>query len=349
MKKTSSNIRDVALLAGVSPGSVSKVLNFSPDCRVSPEIRERILNAARELEYTPNVNAKRLFSKYSKVVALVVPPPVIGAGSAFADRHLCHILGGIEEELFHQGYRLMFISNRKVCGSSREFLELYTGKCLDGLIVWGAEADEAYWAEVNAREIPLVFLSSIPQSLEGKAHFISSDYRSAARAVTRKVLTAGHRKIIFLDGQSAQYVRKEIYRGMEEAFNDSGLISRDILTFKRKPFEGDFAPSFVREYMDSAERAGAIIALNYSSIVEIRNELANHAIYCPRDISLACFDGAAEEKDSSLVRCIPDDWQLGIRAAHILLSTIQKQGRSVVTELHAAAPTGGKSIAERKF
>ena len=42
IRKSNSNIRDVASLAGVSPGSVSKVLNSSPGCRVSPEIRERI-------------------------------------------------------------------------------------------------------------------------------------------------------------------------------------------------------------------------------------------------------------------------------------------------------------------
>lgn len=70
--------------------------------------------------------------------------------SAFEDRHLCRILGGIEEELFREGYRLMFISNRRTIGDSREFLELHSSRYMDGLIVWGAEADEAYWAEVAA-------------------------------------------------------------------------------------------------------------------------------------------------------------------------------------------------------
>ena len=233
IRKSNSNIRDVASLAGVSPGSVSKVLNSSPDCRVSPEIRERIFDAARKLEYTPNINAKRLFSKRTGVVALVVPPPIAGAGSAFEDRHLCRILGGIEEELFREGYRLMFISNRRTIGDSREFLELHSSRYMDGLIVWGAEADEAYWAEVAARGIPLVFVSSIPENLEGKANFISSDYRNAARIITRKVLAAGHRKMVFLDGQSAGFVRKEIKRGMEDAFDEFELSSRDILSCRR--------------------------------------------------------------------------------------------------------------------
>lgn len=346
IRKSNSNIRDVASLAGVSPGSVSKVLNSSPDCRVSPEIRERIFDAARKLEYTPNINAKRLFSKRTGVVALVVPPPIAGAGSAFEDRHLCRILGGIEEELFREGYRLMFISNRRTIGDSREFLELHSSRYMDGLIVWGAEADEAYWAEVAARGIPLVFVSSIPENLEGKANFISSDYRNAARIITRKVLAAGHRKMVFLDGQSAGFVRKEIKRGMEDAFDEFELSSRDILSYRRKPFEGDFALPFVREYMASAERAGIIVTLNYSSAVAVRNELANYGVYCPRDISLACFDSAKEERDGALVRCVPDDWQLGSRAVRALLSAVRKRDLPVVTELLAAAVTGYRSIAE---
>lgn len=344
IKKSSSNIRDVALLAGVSPGSVSKVLNASSVCRVSPELQLRIFDAAKKLEYTPNINAKRLFSKRTGIVALVVPPPSAGAGSAFEDRHLCRILGGIEHELFQQGYRLMFISNRKEIESSRELLELYSSKYMDGLIVWGAKGNEAYWEEVVARGIPLVFVSSIPENLDGKANFISSDYRNAARIVTRKVLAAGHRKIMFLGGQSAEFVMREIFRGMQDTLAEFGLPPETI-SHRQKLSEGDFAAPFVREYMAAAERASAIITLNYSSAVGVRSELANHGISCPRDVSMACFDAASEEKDNSLVRCVPDDWHLGVRAVSTLLSTVQKYDRPAATELLSVTEAGGESIA----
>lgn len=88
-----------------------------------------------------------------------------------------------------------------------------------------------------------MFVSSIPENLEGKANFISSDYRNAARIITRKVLAAGHRKMVFLDGQSAGFVRKEIKRGMEDAFDEfdslrgisfpaGGNLSRGISPFR---------------------------------------------------------------------------------------------------------------------
>lgn len=76
--------------------------------------------------------------------------------------------------------------------------------------------------------------------------------------------------------------------------------------------------------------------------------LANYGVYCPRDISLACFDSAGkmEEPGRRPGPLCADDWQLGSRAVRALLSAVRKRDLPVVTELLAAAVTGDRSIAE---
>ncbi|MDW7990544.1 MAG: LacI family DNA-binding transcriptional regulator, partial [Anaerolineae bacterium] len=63
--------RDVARLAGVSRTTVSLVLNNVPDVHISPETRQRVLEAARQLNYYPDASARRLVSGKTRTIALV--------------------------------------------------------------------------------------------------------------------------------------------------------------------------------------------------------------------------------------------------------------------------------------
>lgn len=76
-RKASCSIRDLARYVGLSTCTVSKVLNNRSDFKTQEETRQRVLEAARTLNYVPNVNAQRLFQKKSGIIGLLIPSQTI--------------------------------------------------------------------------------------------------------------------------------------------------------------------------------------------------------------------------------------------------------------------------------
>ena len=128
------NMRDVARAAGVSPGTVSRVLsNRMGRTRVSVATRQKILDAVRTLDYVPNINARRLFSNRSGVFGLVLPRFDFPMRRMFEDQHLMRILAGIEETISPEGYRVLLIFADRDFVSGKEYLNIFRSKQLDGV------------------------------------------------------------------------------------------------------------------------------------------------------------------------------------------------------------------------
>ena len=102
-RKASCSIRDLARYVGLSTCTVSKVLNNRSDFKIQEETRQRVLEAARTLNYVPNVNAQRLFQKKSGIIGLLIPSQTDG-DNAFADNHFVNMLAGLERPLLESGY-----------------------------------------------------------------------------------------------------------------------------------------------------------------------------------------------------------------------------------------------------
>ena len=105
----SCSIRDLARYVGLSTCTVSKVLNNWAGRKIPPATQERVLAAARELNYVPNVNAQRLFRRRSGVIGLLVPAHPMTPGNVFGDSHFVDILSGMEPRLEESDYHLMLL------------------------------------------------------------------------------------------------------------------------------------------------------------------------------------------------------------------------------------------------
>ena len=157
------NMRDVARAAGVSPGTVSRVLsNRMGRTRVSAATRQKILDAVRTLDYVPNINARRLFSNRSGVFGLVLPRFDFPMRRMFEDQHLMRILAGIEETISPEGYRVLLIFADRDFVSGKEYLNIFRSKQLDGVFIWGAASADRFYAELGEHGYPHVFITTRP-------------------------------------------------------------------------------------------------------------------------------------------------------------------------------------------
>src|SRR5215208_42760 len=119
--------KDVAARAGVSQPTVSLVLSRSAHARVAPETRERVLKAAAELGYRPNVLARGLVQRRSYALGVIVPDI---RNPFFAD-----VISGAERVAAEEGYAVLLCEAGDAAGSAERHLETLHGRLIDGVIL----------------------------------------------------------------------------------------------------------------------------------------------------------------------------------------------------------------------
>src|SRR5262245_17705786 len=184
--KQAVTVYDIALKAGVSPSTVSRVLHGTRP--VTPRIRAAVLEAARTLRYRPNLMAQDLASGRSRTVGLVLPDAV----SSFWGG----LMEGVETALRAKGYHLLMTSARGSAGERRA-LDLLLSHQVDGLVLASGElSDDELVGLVG--DVPFV---TVCRSATGDdRRRIQVRNREGARAVMKHLLELGHRRIAHLAG-----------------------------------------------------------------------------------------------------------------------------------------------------
>lgn len=224
----SCNIRDLADYVGLSTCTVSKVLNNREDFKILDSTRQKVLRAARELHYVPNINAKRLFERRSGVIALLVPSMTEG-DKVFADNHFINIIAGMESGLTGNDYSLLLKFNDRKFKKEAKYLELLRNGSVDGFLIWGAHrSDTPDYRELAECGAPHLFITSRPDDTPGGAPFnlVSSDYEKSAETLTARLVAGGCRKLIYLGGYEDSSVTQSMTAGLRAA-TPEGVAVRD--------------------------------------------------------------------------------------------------------------------------
>lgn len=176
-------LRDVANKLGVSPATVSNAYN-RPD-QLSPELRERVLSAARELGYSgPDPLARSLRRGRTGVIGVVYDSPL---QTAFADPAASLFLGGVARAVQEEGLNLLLLAGRRDAASGP-----VATASVDGLILYATTDASPALNAARVRRLPTVLVDQAPQ--EGFPLVGIEDEAGAAAAATH-LLALGHREV----------------------------------------------------------------------------------------------------------------------------------------------------------
>ena len=232
----SCSIRDLARYVGLSTCTVSKVLNNRAGRKIPPATQERVLAAARELNYVPNVNAQRLFRRRSGVIGLLVPAHPMTPGNVFGDSHFVDILSGMEPRLEESDYHLMLLFRNEEKRPDESYQRLFRAGTIDGLLIWGAHRSDRCYEELIAYGAPHLFITSFPHRDSDEAiSFVAADYRENSEQMTRDLIADGARSILYLAGPEENSVVELMTAGIEAGirgtaatlFTTHGLFSQN--------------------------------------------------------------------------------------------------------------------------
>lgn len=306
-------IRRVAELAGVSVGTVSRVVNSKGN--VDPDIRARVLDAIAELGYKPNLAAQTMRSQVSRIVACVIRDISIGGFAQF--------VRAADEVLTMAGYTLMLCNSEARITRERELLSTIAARRADALLIaQSSEDDESFGHELRALGTPVVM---IDRAKPAWADAVMLDHRTGTRQVTSKLLELGHRRIALLTGPPSLYPAYARLRGYEEAFSKAGLrVDRRLV--RTGGFDLKFGFEQASMLLHSENRPTAIIAGGIDMLPGVVRALRAHGLSVPSDVSIV----GALDSDLAELHQPPisvEDWdysEVGRIAANLALHRIAK-------------------------
>ncbi|MBC2669959.1 LacI family DNA-binding transcriptional regulator [Novosphingobium piscinae] len=277
------NIAELAKLAGVSPGTVSRAL--ADKDLVNRETRERIQALAREHGFRPNQMASRLRTGQTGVVGVVIP---LGHEQKqhISDPFFMTLLGYLADALIERGYDLML--SRALPGDSAEWLErVVDSGMLDGVLLIGQSDQFATIESVAARYRPLVVWGT---HREGQRHcVVGTDSDAGGRLAAQHLIARGCRRIAFFGDTRGLEIERRL-AGARAAAAESGTGTRidDFPThLSAEEMGSQIAADLDR--MDPA--TDAIFAASDLIAMATLRLLHERGRRVPEDIALVGFDG----------------------------------------------------------
>ncbi|MGP8034756.1 MAG: LacI family DNA-binding transcriptional regulator [Steroidobacteraceae bacterium] len=302
-------IRDVARVAKVSIATVSRALNNTGTVR--PEIRERVLRAARKLRYTPHGGARSLIVGRTHTVGLLLPDLY---GEYFSE-----LIRGVDREARRRGLHLLVSGSHGSSSEAASAVRSLNGR-IDGLIAMLPGEDVGFLQEAVPQTLPTVLLNTRTSGAQYPT-FLVDDF-GGARAMTRHLLGRGYRRLAHVRGAEGNFQAEERVRGFRAALKGSGAAAAAVL-------EGDFTEEggyrAGQMLAAQAERPDAVFAANDMMAVGCLVALREARIRVPDDMALAGFDDIplARFVTPPLTTVRADIAALGLRALERLAGLIE--------------------------
>ncbi len=272
-------IDDIARQAGVSPSTVSRVLNGSK--HVGEARRAQVLAAVEHFGFRPNAVAQGLARGRSMTVGVLVQDVT----SPFFGR----MLAAVEEVLERHDYRPMFASTHWRADNLDEeaqVLDLLLERRVDGVLILGGRGSAEHLQQV-ATHIPLVIAARQIEGLE--AHCLTVDNSGGAYRATRYLIGLGHRRIAHISGFADHPDARARLDGYQRALAEAGLpLDPDLVA------EGDFeelsGQTAVEQLLIRAVPFTALFAANDQMAYGAILGLHSHGFRVPDDVSVVGFD-----------------------------------------------------------
>lgn len=217
-----STRKKVARLAEVSEATVSRVMNNIGPIR--EETRRRVLEAAAELDYHPNENAKNFALNRSNNIGVILP--LVGNVKIFSTFYFSEILSGIGVEINKRGYDLLLLFREP--GEPIDYSTFFKRRKVDGCIILGAQdtpEENVALQELASSNYPFCLVN---QHFEGRQfNEIDADHQAGSYMAVKHLIEEGHRNIALLNGPLAFSNSRDRLRGYMQAMKEANLPIRD--------------------------------------------------------------------------------------------------------------------------
>lgn len=276
------NLKQLSEQLGLSQTTVSRALNGYPE--VNEETRRRVVDAARQHNYKPNIRAKALATGRAMAVGHVIP---ISTKHEIVNPIFADFIAGAGETYARAGYD-MVLSVVPDADEARSYRELKSKGNVDGVIVHGPHQ--------NDRRIPLLNEIGLPFVVHGRATGTTLPYtwldvnnRHAFERATDLILDLGHRRIGFLNGLEEMDFAIRRRAGFEGAMTARGLAPDPALMCGEEMTEG-YGHRAARRMLEAPHPPTAFLTSSLLIALGVRRAVEELGLRMGRDVSIVTHD-----------------------------------------------------------
>jgi len=307
-KKVSPSLSDVAKRAGVSPASVSRVLNgIQP---ISERLRVSVEEAARELGYTPR-NPKAL--RGSSALAIFI--------NDLQNPVFTEILTGIEDRAAAHAVNCILMDLRGGRSAVEQVKSFLAGPCSLGFIVLGTALNERALLDLSSHgKIPLVIVNHVIRNPAIRS--INIDFVKATYGAAVHLLNLRHRRFVFLGGSASSLVTQEKISGVRNALRDAGLeLAAGNIYSGQSTIDWGFQAMKSLLTLPGGDLPTAVVCSCDLIALGVLHAIRSSGYSVPQDISVVGFDDIAMACHSSpaLTTISPPKYKMGGLAVDLLL------------------------------
>jgi LacI family transcriptional regulator len=307
-------IKDVAGRAGVGISTVSRV--FTGNARVKPELRQRVLSAAAELGYQPDISAQSLRTGATMSVGFIADD---------LSNHLnVSIVTGAEGVLRARRHSLLVMNSKMETRLDTMNIRVLQTRRVDALVMTPVSEDDAELVTtLNDLEIPVVVVDGDLPGVDS-VNFVESDHRSGAAAALRHLLELGHSNVVLVTGPADYRSARQRRLAVDDVAAESGPTIRLSHVGTHLSHEG--GRSAAAAFLRPPDAPTAIVVGGGQLLTGVLEVIGAAGLELGRDISLVAVDpvalaGVFRPPIAAIWR---DSIGLGRHAADILLRQLSE-------------------------
>ena len=322
---SSVTIRDVARVAGVSPGTVSRALNGSP--LVSLETKLRVEQIAKELDYSPNLIARRLSIGKTLSIAVLVP--------FFTRPSYIERLNGVVGALTQTQYDLVIHNVETPQQRDMLFREIPRKERVDGVLILSLPPKDEELNYLEHANIPVVFIDAHHSRITTMSSIAVDDVEGGYKA-TQHLISLGHKKIGFIgdniDNPFNFTSSRDRFWGYKKALLESGVPFNDKFYAEDK-HERYAARRLALNMLSESDRPTAVFAASDTQAMGVLEAAKDLNISVPKELSIIGYDDIEMAEYLNLTTVRQMLFESGERGVELLLQLLENPNTPPVHEV----------------
>ena len=317
--KKKSTIYDVAKIAGVSPSTISRVMN-APDI-VAEDTRQKVINAVKELAYIPNMMAASMPRRRTNSIGLIIPD--------ITNIFFSNLVRGVQDVCENYGYSVLVVNSDDSQEKEGRYLKLLYSRRVDGVILTVAGYREKEFPEEELSLLKKMNIVLIDREINGMmTPIVKVNNFGGAYSAVKYLLTMGHKKIMYLAGIEGTRTNQEREKGYLTALKEAHIYWKKELA---ADFRLDTAYQKTMHHwpklQNSDDLPTAIFAANDLMAIGALKAFVRLKVQVPKEVSIIGFDNIpfSDCTYPPLTTIAQPTYLMGQKAVETLLKVIDRK------------------------
>ncbi|TDQ15126.1 LacI family transcriptional regulator [Algoriphagus boseongensis] len=271
-------MKEIAKKLGVSVSTISRALKDSPE--LHPETKRKIVEAAKEMNYQPNLLAQSLRISRSKTLGVIVPE--------ITSHFFASCISGIQDTANKRGYNVMICQSNESIEQEKANIRTLVSSQVDGLLISLSretnQFDHLY--DLYSREINFVLFDRVQEDIPVSK--VTFNDAGGAYQVVKHLLENGSRRIVYVSGPEDLYISKKRKEGYLRALAEFG-VHQDNSLIKITDLTEEGNIKIARDIVSMRPRPDAVFCMIDPVAVDVLTEWKTLGIKVPEDMALAGF------------------------------------------------------------